>query len=59
MENLQLICMECKHFREIEGGCAAFPDGIPDEIINGENLHKKPLKDQDNNIVFEKAEDAK
>ncbi len=36
--------------------CVAFPDGIPNEIAYGNNLHTKPLKDQPNNIVFEKEE---
>lgn len=34
-----------------------WPKGIPDEIIDGDNLHKTPLKDQDNDIVFEPVED--
>jgi hypothetical protein len=50
-----LICFKCKHFREIEGGCDAFPEGIPPEIIEA-NEHDKPIKDQDNNIVFEPVE---
>jgi hypothetical protein len=53
MEAIDLICFKCKHFREIEGGCSAFPDGIPNEITSGENDHDKPLPDQKNNIVFE------
>lgn len=34
--------------------CAAFPDGIPDEIAYGENLHLIPLEGQGNNIVYER-----
>jgi hypothetical protein len=34
--------------------CDAFPDGIPDEIAYGRNKHLKPLKNQKNNIVYEK-----
>lgn len=49
---IDLICLKCKHFREIEGGCDAFPEGIPDEIILN-NEHSNPLPYQDNNIVFE------
>ena len=48
----ELICLKCKHFREFEGGCKAFPNGIPNEIIF-ENNHSKPLPKQGNNIVFE------
>ncbi|MDE0561808.1 hypothetical protein OU792_17560 [Algoriphagus sp. NF] len=53
MEAVDLVCFKCKHFRRFEGGCDAFPDGIPDEIISGENKHKEPLPDQENDIVFE------
>lgn len=53
MESIDLICSRCKHFRRFEGGCDAFPEGIPDEITSGENDHSKPLKDQGNDIVFE------
>lgn len=52
-EAKELICFKCKHFREFKGGCDAFPDGIPDEIVSGENQHLKPLPDQKNNIIFE------
>jgi hypothetical protein len=33
--------------------CAAFPNGIPDEIILNGNKHSKPLPGQGNDIVFE------
>ena len=57
----------CVHFagvkNRIEGDdlshvnyCTAFPDGIPDEIAYGDNLHLEPLKGQGNDIVFEKEE---
>ncbi len=35
--------------------CTAFPNGIPDEIAYGANLHLEPLPNQGNDIVFEKA----
>ncbi len=44
--------MNCKHYL-FEGSCLAFPDRIPDEILDGDNDHSKPLPDQDNDIVFE------
>lgn len=53
MEAINLICFRCKHFREIEGGCNAFPEGIPEEITSGENEHSEPLDWQKNDIVFE------
>lgn len=34
--------------------CNAFPEGIPEEIAYGDNLHLEPLKGQKNDIVFEK-----
>lgn len=55
MQVTTLICMSCKHFRDIEGGCDAFPDGIPLEIIES-NEHNKPIEGQNNNIVFEKLD---
>jgi len=52
METIDLICSWCKHFRRLEGGCDAFPDGIPDEIVSGDNDHSKPLPNQGNEIIF-------
>lgn len=63
---LEPICFKrkCKHYLGIyqpngtEIGevpyCEAFEHGIPDEILSGENKHIKPLKDQENNVVFDK-----
>jgi hypothetical protein len=57
MEAVNLICFKCKHFDRfgLNEGCEAFPSGIPDEILSGENLHSKPLDEQKNNIVFAPA----
>ena len=57
MEAIDLVCFYCKHCNKFKGGCKAFPNGIPDEITSGENKHKKPLLDQDNDIVFEPIEE--
>ncbi|SFT73294.1 hypothetical protein SAMN02910340_02084 [Methanosarcina thermophila] len=48
------ICFECKHFIDEEGPmrCEAFPDGIPEDIVLGDNDHKKPYP-RDNGIQFE------
>lgn len=59
MEATNLVCFKCKHFRRFEGGCDAFPEGIPDEITGGDNPHNKPLPNQDNDIVFEPVTDNK
>lgn len=53
------ICLECKHFDIESYTCGAFVDSIPEEILLGENDHKKPLPGQDNDIVFEAKEDSK
>jgi hypothetical protein len=51
---LQPVCFSCKHFDLETSTCPAFPgEDIPDEILSGENDHKKPLEGQKNNIVFE------
>lgn len=36
--------------------CNAFPEGIPNDIAYGDNLHLAPIKKQGNTITFEKAE---
>lgn len=55
---------KCKHFLGVRNDgdetternyCEAFPDRIPSEIAYGDNLHDKPMPDQDNDIVYEKA----
>lgn len=54
-ETINLICYGCiHHFNAWEGkgtGCEAFPEGIPDQILET-NKHDKPLKEQDNDLVF-------
>lgn len=46
-------CFFCAHLN-IENSlvCEAFPEGIPKEIRNGEIRHDKPIKDQNNNIIY-------
>lgn len=49
-------CGRCAH-RHITGKlpatCDAFPAGIPDVILSGQNPHTSPLPGQLNDIVFE------
>jgi hypothetical protein len=55
----------CKHYggvkpleksdRMVKHVCTAFPQGIPDEIINGANEHLMALSGQKNGIIFERA----
>jgi hypothetical protein len=47
------ICNNCTHKRKFGGGCNAFPDGIPNEIL-WSGKHSKPIKGQKNNYVFER-----
>lgn len=55
---------QCKHYLGVSQPdgtemtercvCRAFPQGIPDDIVLGKNLHKVPTPEQENDIVFEK-----
>ena len=46
-------CTKCKNgFNSETFTCAAFADSIPDEILEGINMHSTPLKDHGNDIVF-------
>jgi hypothetical protein len=49
MENL--LCITCKNYLD-ELNCLAFPDGIPEEILSGDNDHEKPLPEQFNGLVY-------
>ena len=49
----EMGCYLCKHFnKKTRLTCAAFPDGIPSPIVNGEIAHLKPYPG-DHGIVFE------
>lgn len=48
-------CFNCVNYLG-DLSCMAF-DRIPDEILTGENNHSEPLKNQDNDIVFESKQD--
>ena len=48
------ICINCKHLIQTEGWtwkCAAFPDAIPEEIVNNIADHRQPFEG-DNNIRY-------
>ena len=51
-EQGSIICDFCKHCLIRHYNCEAFPEGIPEEILEGKNRHSEPLPNQRNNIVF-------
>ena len=49
-------CKSCKHFYEdrVDGCfCAAFPDGIPKNILNNKKIHNSPVSGQVGLFVYE------
>ena len=57
MTTKDLICFNCKHWREDAPGCDAFPDGIPNEILE-KNEHAEPLEGQGNDLVYTPRENG-
>jgi hypothetical protein len=51
-KNIDAICFSCVHFDAILG-CPAFPDGIPEAILLGENDHSQIIKGQVGKFIFE------
>jgi hypothetical protein len=49
-------CCRCKHFKEWDYFCAAFPGGIPDEYLSGEKMHDNPVDGQVGDIAFEEID---
>jgi hypothetical protein len=45
-------CPICKHY-QFDGTCTAYPEGILFGFLAGLEAHTKPIKNQENNIVFE------
>jgi hypothetical protein len=47
-------CRFCKHLHCLIGKltCDAFPEGIPQELLNGEIFHNQPMLGQQNDIIF-------
>lgn len=52
------VCMDCLHYDDLgtdkadKPVCKAFPKGIPEKIWEDGNKHRRPLGDQENDIVF-------
>jgi hypothetical protein len=43
MPGISDLCLRCARFRG-DGTCAAFPDGIPEEVFGGEHDHHEPFE---------------
>lgn len=58
MTSFTPICSYCKHFdlktRDKEV-CAAFPSGIPAEVLKGRNNHRTPIEG-DHGVQFDPVE---
>lgn len=52
----RIQCLDCVHFRG-RALCAAFPEGIPIDIIQGA-IHETPRGDEVDGITYEPVEGA-
>ena len=43
----------CKHFMEDDYYCSAYPDGIPDRLLEGSDTHDVIQPDQVGNTLYE------
>ncbi|MGL5958901.1 MAG: hypothetical protein ACRCZZ_10015 [Phocaeicola sp.] len=46
-------CWFCQHFGDYD--CAAFPNGIPDKFLSGEQIHTQIDDKQEGDFVFTKS----
>lgn len=57
MQAKNLPCRTCTHWRPLSMvTCAAFPNGLPDDIVLGTNRHEKVVKGQVNDFVYSPVE---
>lgn len=53
MEGINLPdCFTCLHFRRNARKCAAYPEGIPKEIIQGRATHREVRPDQVGHTIY-------
>lgn len=52
MQSVTSACDSCLH-RISKTTCAAFPDGIPDDILTWAGTHYEPVPGQVNSIVYD------
>lgn len=50
---IEVDCLKCEHFDEYQITCTAYPEGIPQDIIEGKVHHDKSYPG-DNGILFKK-----
>ncbi len=60
LKNAVKYCNDCRHLHHdnrggATGGCDAFPNGIPKDVLCGKIDHRHPVKG-DNGIRFEQKE---
>ena len=53
-----ILCLNCKFNTPFDGGCKAFPDGIPYEFSSGEKEHTEIVDGQVGDFVFEKDDES-
>lgn len=56
MEAVIFVCSHCVHYDRVYSKCKAFPKGIPDEIISGQERHINKIPGQTGDLVWESAE---
>lgn len=45
-------CCNCRHFQKWDFFCEAFPDGVPDKYLSGEDAHTQVVSGQTGSTVF-------
>lgn len=51
-------CIKCDHFMVDFGICPAFPNGIPLEILRGNDLHLEPVEGQNTDLIFKSGKNS-